>query len=88
MGMFDSVYFPCPSEGCDGTIEFQSKAGDCFLAGYSPDEVPTEIAADIAGDTSGCSKCGDFFTVAKALPDTVPMRLIGHGEEVCRHCGK
>lgn len=89
MGMFDSVWFPCPSTGCDGTIEVQSKAGECFMASFSPDDVPVEIAADIAGDIGSCSTCGGIYVVAKSLPDRVAVRLITENDEApCRHCGK
>ena len=56
MGMFDSVIAKCPD--CGGRVEFQSKAGDCSLAEYTPDNVPLKIMADIDGEVSSCQKCG------------------------------
>jgi len=57
MGMFDEVYVDCPV--CDeGYATFQSKAGECTLATYTPFSVPPVIAADIGEDVQSCEKCG------------------------------
>jgi hypothetical protein len=56
--MFDSVIVHCTSRDCDGTIEFQSKAGECVLQNYTPHAVPMPIAGDLDGDTQSCGKCG------------------------------
>jgi hypothetical protein len=85
--MFDSVYFPCRTEGCDGTIEVQSKAGECVLASYSPDSVPIAVAADIQGESAWCRKCNHYFTVAHSIPSHFPVRLEGEPAP-CAHCGK
>lgn len=45
MGMFDSVFVPCPI--CKKLIEFQSKAGECNLKKYHYTSVPANIAMDI-----------------------------------------
>ncbi len=87
MGMFDSVYFPCPTPRCTNDIEVQSKAGECVLASYSPDEVPVEIAIDIGGESAWCNKCERTFTVARALNDRVSMHLVGAAAP-CQHCGR
>lgn len=42
MGMFDSVFAPCPI--CGKTLEFQSKAGECNFKKYHHSKVPAEIA--------------------------------------------
>jgi hypothetical protein len=55
MGLFDSVWMPCP--GCGTAIEFQSKAGECGLTSYSMDDAPLRILADIDGDIESCPKC-------------------------------
>jgi len=47
MGMFDSVFAPCPV--CGKLLEFQSKAGKCDLKKYTHTSVPAEIAADLIG---------------------------------------
>lgn len=72
MGMFDSVYVTCPR--CGSSVEFQSKAGECYLRTYSNQEVPTEIAADL-NDTSERCKCGALVTVRASLPSAVYMEV-------------
>lgn len=52
MGMFDSVYVKC--DECEESIEFQSKAGNCSLASYSPETAPFVILADIDGNWDSC----------------------------------
>ena len=74
MGMFDSVYVECPH--CGEKVEFQSKAGDCYLATIDQEEVPIEIANDIVGDTIYCERCDGRFTLhilTKLPPRTVPI---------------
>ena len=68
MGMFDSVYVPCPR--CGAGVEFQSKAGKCELAQYSSTNVPAIIAADIDGDQWRCD-CGALVTARAYIPPTV-----------------
>lgn len=63
MGMFDSVWFNCPSCGERRSIEAQSKAGDCSLHDYETNNVPPKIALDIDGSAVTCSKCNASFTV-------------------------
>lgn len=41
MGMFDSVYFTCPS--CGSQLEEQSKSGLCLLQNYHQSSVPVEV---------------------------------------------
>lgn len=67
MGMFDSVYACCPR--CNESIEFQSKAGDCRLAGYSPSAVPMAIALDLDNSSEVCPKCNRTVTLH------MPMRV-------------
>lgn len=61
MGMFDRVWIGCPK--CGNSIEFQSKAGDCTLADYNLDAVPTKIAGDIIGDEELCPKCHSLIKI-------------------------
>lgn len=75
MGMFDSVYFPCKTVGCNGEIEAQSKAGDCCLHNYTPDDVPAVIAIDIAGQARSCYKCGEVYKVSSNIPIPVAVRM-------------
>lgn len=57
MGMFDSLYVPCPECGCK--VEFQSKAGQCSLDHYTLDDCPLVVLADVATQPIGvCSGCG------------------------------
>lgn len=73
MGMFDTVFAPCPR--CrDGELTVQSKAGECILRRYPITGVPVEIAADIDGQWMSCDKC-DHVSVVK-IPDTVPRHII------------
>lgn len=61
MGMFDSVYASCPR--CDESVEFQSKAGECRLSGYSPNSVPIVIALDLHNSSKTCPKCNKEVTL-------------------------
>ena len=60
MGLFDSVYVPCPS--CGEKHEFQSKAGDSYLNRYTLDDAPDVVLADIGGAQATC-KCGLTFAI-------------------------
>jgi len=72
MGMFDEVYAKCPA--CEpGTMEIQSKAGECTLARYPINEVPAEIAVDIDGQYMTCRDCGHCVRVR--IPGTQPRRM-------------
>jgi transcription elongation factor Elf1 len=61
MGMFDEVRFTCPE--CGNDIEVHSKAGECLLIKYYPDEVPYIIAKDIDKKRAKCGSCETVFTV-------------------------
>jgi hypothetical protein len=73
MGMFDSVWFPCPD--CDESIEAQSKAGECDLTDYSPAEVPMEIAGALHGRIEYC-KCGTAVKIVALAGPSVAMAAI------------
>lgn len=75
MGMFDEVTAFCTKEGCDGIVEWQSKAGVCELKTYSFAGVPPEVAVDIDGDTECCKKCDKPHTIRLhgTVPKFVPM---------------
>lgn len=45
MGMFDSVYVPCPK--CGELNEFQSKGGDCLLNEYTLENAPANVLLDM-----------------------------------------
>lgn len=71
MGMFDSVWAPCPKAECTGEAEFQSKDGECQLRNYGIYSVPAAIARDVigTGERSGCNKCGHVFALRLAGPE-------------------
>ncbi len=73
MGMFDSVWFKCPS--CDGAVEQQSKAGVCELQDIPASEVPAEIAASIDGEYVSCLACGESFKIRVARPTLASVRM-------------
>lgn len=52
MGMFDSVNVKCPK--CGEVVEFQSKAGNCYLDNYFINKVPISIAIALHGSKETC----------------------------------
>lgn len=64
MGMFDSLYVECRK--CGEQVEFQSKAGDCYLHSYTLDNCPASVAGDIIGQSMIC-KCGNGVTIRGAV---------------------
>jgi len=75
MGMFDSIYAPCPK--CNILVETQSKRGDCSLKRYHVNSVPFEIAQDINGNRMKCRGCGTEFTLRiGSTPSRVTMVII------------
>lgn len=71
MGMYDTVRVECPKCGAD--VGFQSKAGDCYLREYRQDNVPSEIALDIAKDSNWCQNCGTQVMVEPKLRSFVEV---------------
>lgn len=59
MGMFDTLYFPCPH--CGELTGEQSKAGGCMLDSYNLGDCPPAILCDIVEDqeyrTIYCEHC-------------------------------
>jgi predicted nucleic acid-binding Zn ribbon protein len=76
MGLFDSVWADCPGCGKERALEFQSKAGDCFLWSYDTLEVPAAIAADISGDEETCPNCRKRWAVRAPMEDYVSVRIV------------
>jgi hypothetical protein len=62
MGCFDSIISRCPK--CGKRIEFQSKAGDCMLRIYDPEDAPVEIVKDLMGSVEICD-CGASCTLIR-----------------------
>jgi hypothetical protein len=81
MGMFDVVRHRC---SCGGTIEWQSKAGECLLNSFSKDKVPLHIAVDINDEVVSCYDCKKRYKIHSdniPLPQTVAMEVIETEEE-------
>lgn len=73
MGMFDRVYAKC---SCGGTLEWQSKSGDCELLEYKPSAVPAHIAADINDKIETCNKCGKNYQITGCpMPPFINMSV-------------
>ena len=66
MGMFDSVFAPCPV--CGSEEEIQSKAGVCELKRYQHSSVPAGIAKELNGQIDRCSQCGAAFKLRADIP--------------------
>jgi hypothetical protein len=61
MGIFDSVYVPCPK--CNEPIEFQSKAAyDPYMNQYTLSDAPPEILTDIMNSPLYCA-CGSWVAL-------------------------
>ena len=62
MGMFDSVFVPCPK--CKTKQEFQTKSGDCILGRYTLKNAPMDVMLDINRHSPYiCRSCGTKFKV-------------------------
>ena len=78
MRLFDSVVTKCPS--CkQGDLQWQSKAGNCYLQEYGLNRVPVDIAEDIMGKLETCQECGNTFRIERVPPDpqVVAMKVVG-----------
>jgi hypothetical protein len=64
MGIFDSVYVPCPS--CGKEHELQSKAGDPYLNRYTLADAPRVVKADLNGARMTC-ECGTTFGIVSEV---------------------
>ena len=60
MGMFDRVYVDCPN--CNRDVEFQSKAGDCYMLHFNLDDAPVKVLMDIINYPQEC-ECGAWLAV-------------------------
>ena len=62
MGMFDSVWVPCPK--CNTPSEFQSKSGECRLESYDLKDCPDDVLAGVNRHAPNtCADCGTKFWV-------------------------
>lgn len=73
MGMFDSVYVPCPN--CGEEKEFQSKSGDCFLNVFTLEDCPDDVFSNINRHSPHKCSCGIFFEVEEK--SRVPIEVSG-----------
>lgn len=73
MGMFDSVYVPCPR--CGTQCEFQTKAGECFMDNYTLDTAPPHLLFDIMNMPRWCAGCKSWFAlIDPKYPPGMPPR--------------
>lgn len=62
MGMFDTIWVPCPT--CGKKEGFQSKSGDCLLRDYELDEAPMNVLLDVNRHSPyQCTDCNTVFEV-------------------------
>jgi predicted RNA-binding Zn-ribbon protein involved in translation (DUF1610 family) len=74
MGMFDTVWFPCPD--CTESIGAQTKVGECDLTDYDPSEVPMVIAGALHGRVEKCTGCGTEVKIVVLVGPNVAMAAI------------
>ncbi len=55
MGLFDSVMADCPN--CGAKLEFQSKAGECYMNVYSVEDAPDDVVRDVLNRPEYCRHC-------------------------------
>ena len=53
--MFDKIFLKCPN--CKGTLEFQSKGGECMLDEYEERNVSWNVILPVNGEIAKCPKC-------------------------------
>jgi uncharacterized Zn finger protein len=67
MGMYDEVRVPCPS--CGVVYYAQTKSGPCTLTGYSLEEAPDDVIANVNRHAPfECEDCGTIFHVVLEVP--------------------
>lgn len=68
MGMFDSLYVPCPK--CGKNVEFQSKASHCMMDTWrSFDDAPRSVLIDVMNEPHYHQACGSWVAlIDPALP--------------------
>jgi hypothetical protein len=55
MGMYDTVYFHCPT--CGNRISTQSKGGPCELNEYHINDTPADVAGSLHETEFTCNAC-------------------------------
>ena len=71
MGMFDSIYVPCPH--CGKRMEFQTKAGDCQLKVLTLEQATPAMLLDIRDQPEWHRACGNWVVLHD--PDWKPPQL-------------
>ena len=67
MGMYDTVWVPCPS--CQTKYPAQTKSGPCYMDEFEIDSVPEDVAEDVNRHAPfTCQKCGNVFQVGELAP--------------------
>ncbi len=80
MGCFDSLYVDCPK--CNTPVEWQSKAGKCYLNQYTINDLPPAIAGDLHNQSARCDNCGTVLVVHTNVRVTVSMKKETDGEHL------
>jgi hypothetical protein len=73
MGMYDSVYIPCPK--CGVKAELQSKAGNCLLVKYELDNAPPAILGDLSDTQYVCHVCGANISIKVTMTVAVCIEI-------------
>lgn len=77
MGLFDTVHVSCPN--CKGSIDIQTKSGECSLSDYTVDDMPMSVAEGILGlDT--CHHCELCFIIEMITQPRFAIRKLRDGE--------
>lgn len=61
MGLFDSVYAPCPH--CGQPVEFQTKVGDPYCRSFTLESASPEQLIDIMNFPEHCEKCDGWLAL-------------------------
>lgn len=72
MGMFDTVFVPCPK--CGVKYPAQSKSGDCGLYTYELEKAPNDVLADVNRHAPfKCENCESEFEVKLKIKTKVVL---------------
>lgn len=71
MGMFDTVFFKCPT--CNAELEEQTKSGECLLRRYHQSSVPV-VAVSGLDNKIYCDNCQSQFKVN--FPERISLTLV------------
>ena len=75
MGLFDSLYFPCPR--CGERINEQTKNGPCLLEDFNiEDELPEWLMLDLDNTVGTCYKCNAPYKIDFGVRITVSRKVV------------